>query len=826
MTKAINSLSRIVTARPYLTILTLLGITVLLGAGLMYRPPPTEGADLAFLPQDHPVATASQEIEEQFGDSGDVVVSTLIFRGELLTPEGLSQMAELIDTLVSDPAVSGLIVPGSEIYAPSTFIGLALGVDDLRDVPKEAIDAIAQQPLLQPALDAVMGIDEDGTEVAIANISLINTDDERVQEAERRISEIAAADEGTLVVTSLSPTILEDEYKQATGPGVAPQIGLALVLIALLLMLFTRSPADMGLSLLGLIIAIVWVLGAEAWLGPNAAGLIGPPSSLSALVPVIIISLTVDYAIQAVSHYRERRVEGESVAVAVRTGLQHVTVPLVLAAVTTIVSLLATLFSPIGVIGDFGIVAGLGVGMSLIVMLTLLPAGRKIIDQRRESRGTLKPPKLVSSALPGIPRASEWLGERVTRWPAPYIVVVLLITIGLAFAVPNLKSTFSIKDILPGDGQVLKDIETLETAVGGSTEVATIFVQAEATESRTYLNLRDLTIAFNDEALRPQAAAGPIQESYYAYLFDWTHDSGEPGDKYDPELEALFREASFEVEFDTALMQQVLDRLLEKEPALTRIFINNPDGIDTMLLQFPSFLNVPDETALLQEEIEDLWVGDDRAVTAISGSIVGLMVTDQITGRQTESIAITCAVALAILILFFWVTLGQPVLGFVAVAPIVLVLICVLGTMSVLNIPYTLLTSIVTALSIGIGVDYTIHVIHRYREEFSRVRNPEKAAVLTLRTTGSALLGSALTTALGFGALMTSPLAASQQFAITAALTIVYSLVASITVALPAMVVWGAYQNMRLRSMAEHMWDDLDLMIEDVHQQHEETAGS
>ena len=37
-------------------------------------------------------------------------------------------------------------------------------------------------------------------------------------------------------------------------------------------------------------------------------------------------------------------------------------IPLTLAAVTTIVAFLATLFSPIGVIADFGVVAGMGVG--------------------------------------------------------------------------------------------------------------------------------------------------------------------------------------------------------------------------------------------------------------------------------------------------------------------------------------------------------------------------------------------------------------------------------------------------------------------------------
>ena len=87
-----------------------------------------------------------------------------------------------------------------------------------------------------------------------------------------------------------------------------------------------------------------------------------------------------------------------------------------------------------------------------------------------------------------------------------------------------------------------------------------------------------------------------------------------------------------------------------------------------------------------------------------------------------------------------------------------LVLICVLGTMALLGIPYSLITSIITALSIGIGVDYTIHVIHRYREEFARLRNPEE----TLATTGSALLGIALTTALGLGVLAASPLAVAR----------------------------------------------------------------
>ena len=320
-------------------------------------------------------------------------------------------MTTLINEIVSDPSVGELLVPVDPIVAPSYLINAALQVDNFESLTQAEIDSVQNVPQIGEALAAITGTDADGTPVAIANIRLSDTGDERVENAERRISELATGDDGPLRVSSLSPVVVEDEYREATESGMAPLIGLALVLIAALLLLFTRTLSDMLLTLAGLVFSLVWIVGAEGWLGPNALGLIGPPSSLTAMVPVIVISLTVDYAIQAVSHYRERRLAGEPVMEAVRNGLSNVTIPLTLAAVTTIVSLLATLFSPIGVIGDFGIVAGLGVGMSLIVMLTLIPAGRTIIDRRRESRGTLADPRPISNPLPGITPAAELMGR-------------------------------------------------------------------------------------------------------------------------------------------------------------------------------------------------------------------------------------------------------------------------------------------------------------------------------------------------------------------------------------------------------------------------------
>ena len=822
MNSLIGKLSWWVTARPYITILVLLLLTGVMAYGTTYRASPTEGASLEFLPPHHPIGAAAEEIDEFFGDSSQVRVATVIFRGDAITPGGLSQMDSLITEIVTDPAVGPVLDPHNPVVAPSFFIKAALQVDDLGSLSQAQIDAARDVPGIGEAIAAMTGEDTDGALIAIANIRLGDTGDEQVANAERKISELAAGDEGPLTARSISPAIVEDEYTEATESGLGPFIGLALLLIAGLLLLFTRTISDTLLTLAGLIIAITWIVGAEGWIGPNALNIIGPPSSLTSMVPVIIISLTVDYAIQAISHYREQRIAGLPVLGAARMGLRNVTVPLMLAAITTIVSLLATLFSPIGVIGDFGVVAGLGVGLSLIVMLTLIPAGRVIIDGRRESRGTLKPPRPISDALPGISRMAEVIGRRVTRQPAPYIVGVIVVTAVLGFAATDLKSEFSVRDVLPNNGAVVEDMNTLDAAVGGSTEMASLLIRAEVTDGRTLLNLHDLTSAFEDEENRPRAVAGPIQRSYEELVHDWTDDSGEPGDKYDAELDALFDQASPGVELDPTLMQQFVDRLIPREPELQRFLINDPDGIDAMLLQFPTYLGDPEGTRMIQEGIEGVWYGEDSDITAISSAIISVAVTDQITDRQSEAISSTIALALGILAIFFWVTLRQPALGFIAVAPIVLVLISVLGTMALLDIPYSLITSIITALSIGIGVDYTIHIIHRYREEYSHWRNPEQAAIRTLATTGSALLGSAMTTALGFGVLIASPLTASTQFGITATITIVYSLIVSVLVVLPAMVVWGAFQNMRLRSAVQRWTDELDVEIDAVHRRYEQ----
>ena len=800
-----------VAARPWITLAAVLAATVLFGGGLTLRAPQAETG--TFLPSDSDAARAAETIDELFGGSSDAVVTTVIFRGEALSPAGLAQMDDLLDRVVVEPGVAEALSTTRAIVAPTSVFSEVLGVDRFDSLTQADINTAVARMLTDPglirpqtALSEMTGTDGDGTLISVATVWLRDTGDDLTRRAQLRIHELAEDSRGPLLARTVSPALIEQVYRDATGPGFVPLMALAVLVVSVLMLLFMRSALDLLLTLMGLGLALVWTLGTEGWLGPRAMDLIGPPNAFGAMVPIILIGLAVDYVIQSLSRYREDRIGGAPVGEAMRSSLAKVIAPVALAAGTTMVSLLSNLVSPIGPVGDFGVVAALGVGLSFLVMLTFVPAVRTIIDRRREERGVLRAARPISDSLPGVGWAARLLGMAVVRRPVPFLAAIAAATIGFGSAVPGVTTDFSHRDLLPSEGNLNRDLDTLRAAVGGSTEVVDVLVRAEVTEPRTLFSLVDLTSAFDSNLRRPRGAVSGIQTSPGLVVTDWITDSGAPGDRYDPELEALFDRATAGLRVDPELMQELVTRMKEREPAeMARVLAEDPDGADTMLLQFQGYIGDQQRTRWMQEDIEGLWLGDDEEITVTSSEIRYVVVNDEIRLTQTQTTVMTIVAALAILMLFFGITMRQSVLGVIAVAPVVVSLIWMLGTMGLLGIPYTISTSAVIALVIGVGVDYTIHIVYRYQEEQLRVPNPEVAMARTLSTTGSALMGSALTTALGVGVLVFSDLVVFRNFGLMVALALIYSLIVSTLLLPPTMTLWASYQNIRMRYRAQRM---------------------
>ena len=612
MSWVLEKLSRLVTAQPVATLLVLLVITIALGAGATRLAP--RAADTVFLPKDSRIATATDKIEVLFGGSTDTITATLIFRGNVLTPDGLAQIDRVLNEATSDPRVSLHLAPAAPVFGPTLLIAAALGTNDFASLSQQQIDqVVAEVPLRR-----LVGTDADGTQVAISNVRLlkdidgdgdVEDDADGLAAADLAIRGIAEAGQGPLEGSSLSPATLEEETDAATGGEMLVLMGIALAVIALLLVVFTRSVFDLILSLVGLVVTIVWVVGAQGWLGPNGAGLIGAPNTLTTMVPIILIGLVVDYAIQTVGLYREQRNAGHEVRAAARLGLRAVIIPLSLAAVTTIVSFLTNIASPIPANGDFGVVAGIGVGAGLIVMLALTSSSRALFDRWRESRGSLTPVRPISGAIPGVGPAVEALGGLLARKPAPFLVVVGIVTVLLGAAATQVETEFDTRDFLPSGGDAIRNIDTLDAAFGGSTDLVTVLIEAEITDDRTVRNIFDFSLAFSDDLRRPEGVVSEIQASLGLLLFDWITDEGTPGDKYDAQLLDMFIAAD-EFRIDPPQIQAIVDHLEELDPdGFGQVANDNPNGPDTLLIQFQALTGDQERAERMVNDIRGLWFG-------------------------------------------------------------------------------------------------------------------------------------------------------------------------------------------------------------------------
>ena len=216
--------------------------------------------------------------------------------------------------------------------------------------------------------------------------------------------------------------------------------------------------------------------------------------------------------------------------------------------------------------------------------------------------------------------------------------------------------------------------------------------------------------------------------------------------------------------------------------------MDEADGDDTTLIIVPVRLGDVDERRQAMAWFDDQWRVDEGRLTLIGELVLPVVVADAVARGQLISTGIAIIAAFAVLSTYFSRVHDRGLLGAVVTAPIVLVLLIVLASMRLLNIPYNALTATLTALTIGIGVDYTIHVVHRYLAERSDGASPVVSLRRLSMSIGGVLLLSAVTTIVGFGVLVAAPLPAVSQLGLLTALTVALSFVASVVV-LPALLV-------------------------------------
>ncbi|ELZ44250.1 hypothetical protein C464_15495 [Halorubrum coriense DSM 10284] len=383
---------------------------------------------------------------------------------------------------------------------------------------------------------------------------------------------------------------------------------------------------------------------------------------------------------------------------------------------------------------------------------------------------------------------------------AVFLVIVLLVTAGAAGYGAGVDTTFEDDDFLPpSEEPAYVDYLPGPLQPGEYTATGTInflsdnFATSEDDTVTIYVErrmisdaaLRSLARAERDPpdtfvAVDGRASTDSVQSAIDAY-------AGES-----PEFEALVESSAL----DDGRPNRNLDRIYAElrdsgYDDFTGEYLADDDRSTRIVYAVESDASDA-EIAADARRVADRYRGDAIATGQI---VVFQAVADTIFESAIVSLAAALGLSAVFLVVLFWLLLRSPTLGLVTLVPVTVATLT--ATMRLGGIPFNAITATILAITIGLGVDYTVHVAHRFHDEYSRGGDVDAAVVTTLRGTGGALTGTWATTALGTGVLVLAITPVLGQFDLLTAASITLAYLASLIVLPPALFVWVAVVERR-----------------------------
>lgn len=717
-----------------------------------------------FLSSDSRTYKDYMAFSEHFGGQ-PVVVMVAGDLTQLLALENLKAMESIEERMAQNPDVISVI-------GPPLFIKQAVsqhtGASTLPDDPQVLLDIVTDPETGQVRPQFQEVFPDEGhalVSVIIRGGAPYGGESEVTEQVLQAVAEAGFSD--VEVIVSGWP-VISGEIRDMMQSGLRQTMLIsALLMLAVLVLLFNVRGffARRWLALAMVAIATIYTFGVMGVLGISI-------TMMSMPVFAILIGLGVDYAIQFHNRYDEEMRKGRTAAQALVNSITFMGPAVGIALVVVCLSLASLFISPLPMIRDFGVMLLLGLVICYLAALFL----SLIILHWRDSRSQTKANPTVPEPEKGpgwVEKGLRRLTPAVIKHPAIVLGIALALSIGGWVADSHVGVEADEKKLISQDIQAVKDYDRVET-VAGSLSTTSIMVEAE-----------DVT-----------------EPAILAWI--WQLEQRVVSEYADRVAEARTRSVADLIrdENDGQLPQSAerAKEILDGIPRTSRVNLVADDYSAANLVIATKPLENFDEYkefyAQLEKDIADPPPGARAALTG--GPVVGIKVFDALTSGRANMTLLGVGLILGALVLLFRLNLLRALM---AIVPISFVIGWSSGLMYVTGIKFTPLTATLGVLILGIGAEYTILLMMRYREERGRGEDPAQAMTTAVATIGRAVIASGCTTMAGFGALLTaSGFPVIQDFGIVTLFDVAFALLASLIV-LPALVVW--IDRWRQRQRAE-----------------------
>jgi hydrophobe/amphiphile efflux-3 (HAE3) family protein len=483
-------------------------------------------------------------------------------------------------------------------------------------------------------------------------------------------------------------------------------------------------------------------------------------SIITLLLPIMLIAIANDYGIHMMSRYQEYNAQGNNTSIGsmARGIFTSLRTPIMMTGLTTIAGILCLLSHKMIPARQLGVIAAAGIAVALLLSLLFIPAALAVIGKSKPVLSDHPDRQRFLDRMLGL--TARW----VTRRPLQIVAIAVMVSLISGGGIFLLKVDTNLENFFPEKHPVRMGSEVINSAFGGSQNIS-ILVEGDIVDPEV-MNKID----HYERELKKHPAVGNVMSiaSVIREISKALNDEGDPFyDVIPPSRNAI---AQYMELYMMSGEPEDLERMIDFDFRKAQIIVRINNGSNAAL---QSVLTAIQELA-----------GDDDQISRIGGyGLVAADLADLVVRGQVVSLVIAILVIFILLSILF----RSVSAGLIGCIPLALSMTILFGWMGYLGIRLDIATALLSSIMIGVGVDYTIHFLWRFKEERAKGLDPGRAVMKTLTTTGRGISFNALSVILGFCALPFSVFPPLRLFGFLVIVSIFSCLVGALLI-IPALV--------------------------------------
>lgn len=735
-----------------------LGITLLVAAGLTIAISglETETDWREFVDEDDPIIKLMDEAEERYGRTMGIFVMIVNEEG-IFNEETLSKIEQMEEGFEAIPGVKSVSSPLSS----QVITGTETALNVQKAAPKgevpatpEAMTAFHERVMKSRMLRDNI-VSSDGKAGAISIELKVGADEPAITEKVIEIVEPlkGSSDEIYIYGDAYIDTLMNEEMNR----DLSILFPIAIFLIVAVLFLSFLNLRGVLIPITVVILSVLMALGIMALVR-------FPMTVMSFVAPILLLAIGIADGIHLLNRYNEEVGKGLPKREAILNTMDEMKGPVVMTSLTTGAGFLSLLSSYLIPQKHFGVIAAVGVLAAMLLSLVLIPAVLSL----------LKPPKVrrMDKGLQPLARVLVGFERLVIRRRHVVIVSSVMVLAAMVAGLPLLRVETSNEEMLGEDHPAIQIMHLSDKYFSGSAEV-TIEIDTGKRDGLKDPELLSKMVAL-EEFLKTQGIKKTVS------LTTLVREMNEKFHSDDP--------AYYVIPADPKLVSQLLLLFTFQGGNLGDMALGDfSAGTLIGLYPWPSTSEMSAMSRRIQSYLDKHFNGE----AGIRARMVGMTVLyERMMTQMTRSQMIGLGTTVAAVGAIVMALMGSVVAGLIALIPLVLTVSISMGIMAYTGMPLDMMTLMVSSIAIGIGVDYSIHFISRFRREYRADRDAHWAVQATVRTTGRGITYNALTVALGFFILVFASFKGVRLFGLQIALTMVISAVSAISIIPAILVQW------------------------------------